>query len=174
MAKKTVAPTIVNRNITIEQARIGFKNFTGKEGQYNPVGNRNFCIFLEDDIAQTLADDGWNIKYLEPRDPEDGKQAYLPVAVAYGKYPPRITMITGGGKSILDEDSVNILDWAEFENVDLIVRPYNWDVNGKQGVKAYLHVMYAEIIEDELAKKYRNVPDSASASADDKYIESED
>lgn len=166
MPKKTE----VNSNITIENARIGFRNFTGKESQFNRAGSRNFCIFLESDLASTLDKDGWNVKFLEPRDPDEEKQAYLPVEVKYLNFPPKITIITGAGSQILDEDTVNILDWAEIETVDLIVRPYNWELNGKFGVKAYLKTMYVTIIEDELAKKYRDVPISGTAP-DDEYEE---
>lgn len=163
-------PPEVKSTITIENARIGFRNFTGKESQFNRAGSRNFCIFLEPELATTLENDGWNVKFLEPRDPDEDKQAYLPVEVKYLNYPPKITIITGGGSQILDEDTVNILDWAEIENVDLIVRPYNWELNGKFGVKAYLKTMYVTIIEDELAQKYRNVPMSGT-TPDDEYEE---
>lgn len=169
MAKKQ-EPTVVTSNITIENARIGFRNFTGKESQFNRAGSRNFCIFLEDDLASTLVEDGWNVKFLEPRDPDEDRQPYLPVEVKYLRFPPKVTLITGGGMQILDEDTVNILDWAEIEAVDLIVRPYNWELNGKTGVKAYLKTMYVTIVEDELAKKYRDVPVSGT-DPDDTYEE---
>ena len=159
--KKEEVPE-VNSNITIENARIGFRNFTGKESQFNRAGSRNFCIFLEPPLAETLVADGWNVKFLEPRDPDEDPQAYLPVEVKYLRYPPKITLITGTGRQFLDEDTVNILDWAEIEAVDLIVRPYNWELNDKTGVKAYLKTMYITIVEDELAKKYRDVPVSGS------------
>ncbi len=155
-------PPEVNSNITVENARIGFRNFTGKESQFNRAGSRNFCIFLEPELATTLGSDGWNVKFLKPRDPDEDPQAYLPVEVKYLSYPPKITLITGTGRQFLDEDTVNILDWAEIEAVDLIVRPYNWELNGKTGVKAYLKTMYVTIVEDELAKKYRDVPISGT------------
>ena len=100
--------------------------------------------------------------FLEPRDPDEERQAYLPVEVKYLRYPPKITLITGSGRQFLDEDTVNILDWAEIEAVDLIIRPYNWELSGKKGVKAYLKTMYVTIVEDELAKKYRDVPVSGT------------
>lgn len=161
----------VKSNVTIENARIGFRNFTGKEGQFNPAGQRNFVVFLEPELAEILSTDGWNVKWLEPRDPGDDKQAYLPVSVTYNNYPPMVTLITSNGKNILDEDTIDILDWAELDQVDLIVRPYNWEVNDKSGVKAYLKTMYVSIVEDELAKKYQNVPDSAAAAADEPFID---
>lgn len=164
----------VKSTITIEDARIGFRNFTGKEGQFNPKGNRNFVVFLEPELAGTLFQDGWNVKYLDPRDPDDDKQAYLPIGVSYGHYPPRVLLITTTGKTYLDEDTINILDWAEIEIVDLIIRPYNWEVNKKTGVKAYLKAMYVTIVEDEFALKYKNVPDSAATSPDEEIQDSGD
>jgi hypothetical protein len=171
MATKKRSEPMIKSNITIENARIGFRNFTGKEGQFNPAGQRNFCVFLEDDVAELFAADGWNIKHLKPKDPGDPPQAYLQVAVSYANYAPKITLITGTGKNILDEDTVNILDWADIDNVDLIIRPYNWEVNQKKGVKAYLKTMYVTITEDEFADKYRNVPDSAMSSPDEEVLE---
>lgn len=154
-------------NITIENATIAFRNFSGKEGQFNPKGNRRFCVFLDPPLADVLIKDGWNVKFLEPRDQGDPKQAYLPVGVNYNHFPPRITLISGNGKTVLDEDSVNILDWAEIERVDLIIRPYNWEVNKKVGIKAYLKTMYITIAEDPLAAKYINIPDRGNVADDD-------
>lgn len=148
----------------MEGARIIFPNFSGKEGKFNPPGNRNFCVCLDDDLAQVLKKDGWNVRYLKPRDEEDPPQAYLQVRVMFGQIPPKIVMISSAGKTIIGEDEVNILDWAEFQKIDLVIRPYEWEVNDKRGVKAYLKTMYATIIEDEFADNYVDVPDSAKAS----------
>lgn len=152
---------MINKNLVIENAKIGFRNFSGKEGKFNPAGRRNFCVFLESDLGAGLENDGWNIRWLEPRDEGEERQAYLQVAVSYENIPPKIVLVTSHGKTQLDENSVNILDWAEIQNVDLIIRPYNWDVNGKSGVKAYVKSMYITLVEDEFESKYVDVPDSA-------------
>lgn len=157
----------MDKNIVLENARIGFRNFSGKEGRYNPAGRRNFCVFLDNQFAKELLKDGWNVRFLEPKDPKDEKQAYLQVTVSYAHIPPKIIAITSNNKTVLDEQTVNILDWAEIENVDLIVRPYNWEVGGKSGVKAYVKAMYITLVEDEFEAKYRDVPDTASALLDE-------
>lgn len=151
----------VNSNITIEGARIGFRNFSGKEGRFNAPGKRNFCVFLDDGLAEDLERDGWNIKYLQPREEGDDPQPYLQVSVMFGAIPPKIVLVTSRGKTPLGEDEINILDWAEISNVDLIIRPYNWEMGGKSGVKAYVKSMYVTVEEDRLEEKYADVPDSA-------------
>lgn len=164
---------MVNSNIVIESARIGFRNFSGKEGKFNPAGRRNFCVFLDMDIALALEKDGWNVRWLQPRDESEDRQPYLQISVSYDNIPPKIVLVTQKGKTIMDEDSVNILDWAEIQNVDIIIRPYNWEVNGKSGVKAYVKSMYVTIMEDSFESKYYDVPDSASTALvdyDDRLI----
>ena len=164
MSTKSKKEVSSMQNIIIENARIGFRNFTGKEGKYNASGRRNFCVFLETTVAADLEHLGWNIRWLEPRNPDEEKQAYLQIAVSYKNMPPKIVVITSRNKSILEEGTVHVLDWAEIDNVDLIVRPYNWEVNGKTGVKAYLKTMYITLVEDEFEKKYVDVPDAAILS----------
>lgn len=141
-------------NITIEGARIIFRNFKGEASQYNRKGDRNFCVVLDPETADALAADGWNVKVKEPREEGDDPLIYLKVKVAFGNFPPVIKQVTSAGAVQLDEDTVMVLDTAAIENVDMIVSPYEWEVNGKTGVSAYLKKMYVTIHEDDLDKKY--------------------
>lgn len=163
---------MANNNITIEGARIGFRNFSGAEGRFNPKGNRNFCVFLDDDKARILEEDGWNVKYLKPRNDDENPQPYLQVKVYFNNNPEirdnmQIILISHGKKTRLNEETIQILDWAEIENVDLIIRPYDWEVSGKTGRKAYLKSIYVTLKEDELESKYYDIPDSARGSIEE-------
>ena len=154
---------MANKNLAIESARIMFRNFSGKPGQYNNAGNRNFCVLLDDaHLAAALKRDGWNVRYLKPLSEDDDPQPYLQVAVRFDNYPPKIVLITSNGKTVLEENEVNILDWADIANVDLIINPSHYNVNGKEGIKAYLKSMYVTIEEDEFERKYADVPTSAA------------
>jgi hypothetical protein len=141
-------------NIVVENARLIFKNFAGEESKFNRAGNRNFCVILDGDSAEDLRQMGWNVKALRPREDEDEPTYYLQVTVAFGNFPPKVIMISGKTKTVLDEESISTLDYAEIANVDLIIRPYHWEVNGKEGIKAYLKTMYVTIEQDVFAGKY--------------------
>ena len=54
--------------VRIDNARVVFRNFEGAEGKFNPAGNRNFCVFLPDEIAKDMERDGWSIRWLDSRE----------------------------------------------------------------------------------------------------------
>ena len=151
--------------VVMEGARIAFRNFSGKEGKYNAAGQRNFAVFLDPQLAQDMASDGWNVKQLKPREEGDVPQDYLNVKVSYRGRPPRVVMVTSKGKTDLDEDSVMVLDWVEIANVDLILNPYHWDVSGNQGITAYVKSIFVTIVEDFLEQKYADVPENRIEAA---------
>lgn len=154
--------------ITIENARIIFRNFSGREGQYNREGDRNFGVIIEDpEIERQLKLDGWNVKYLKPRDEDDTDTPWVPVTVSYKGRPSRVVMINSRGRTDLGEDEVEVLDWMEIANVDLILNPYEWNVNGKSGIKAYLKTMFVTILEDDLELKYADIEEADPEEAED-------
>jgi len=144
----------VTDRVTIYNARLMFRNFSGEETQYNPKGNRNFCIFLDYSVAEKMEKDGWAIRWLDSKDPIEPPQPIISVKVSFGNFPPNIVLISEGKKSKITEDNINILDWVEIENCDVVLSPYTWTVRGQTGVKAYLRSMYITLLVDDLAKKY--------------------
>jgi hypothetical protein len=155
--------------ILLEDHRLIFKNFKGKEGPFNREGERNFAVVLDDDkLVKQLVEDGWNVKYLKPREgeEEDEQTAYLQVSVSYKNWPPRIFMITSRGRVPLGEDECEVLDYADIQDGrgDMILRPYHWEVSGKTGIKAYLQSLFVKINEDALELKYADVDEVQTRS----------
>ena len=149
---------VVNNQLNIEGAQIGFRNFAGEEGPYNRAGERSFAVFLDKELANNLLADGWNVKFPKERemepDQEDTRSPHLQVSVAFNNFPPKVVVIADGNPTVLGEDDVSMLDWAEIDLVDLVIRPYNWTMNGQTGVKAYLKAIYVTIRTDAFSSKY--------------------
>src|SRR3954466_14802410 len=98
------------KTFMVEDAPIIFRNFSGREGQYNREGDRNFAVILTEDVAQQMLKDGWNVKYLDPREEGDEPTPYISVSVNFKNRPPRVVLLTSTSRTQLDEDSVEVLD----------------------------------------------------------------
>ncbi len=148
------------RPVSLENVRIGFRNFEGKEGPYNRKGERSFAVFLDMETAQAMAADGWNVKFPKENpdrvDPDEpSRDPHIQVSVAFEYYPPNVFLVSQDQQPTrLGEHEVGMLDWAEIEHVDLVLRPYVWTVNQNSGIKAYLKAGYFTIVTDKFAKKY--------------------
>lgn len=145
--------------VSLENVRIGFRNFEGREGPYNKAGERSFAVFLDRQTADAMAADGWNVKFPKENgnavDPDqEPRDAYLQVSVGFDFYPANVILVSNGNPTRLSEEEVLMLDWAEIENVDLVLRPYEWSVNRNSGIKAYLKSGYFTIVSDPFAAKY--------------------
>lgn len=158
-----------DNTVLLENVKIIFRNFAGKEGPFNSEGDRNFAVLLTPEMADGLSADGWHIKTTKERELDEGEttggEPYLPVKVGYKGRPPQVVMVTSRGRTNLSENEVELIDWADIQNVDLIVRPFDWVVNGKTGRKAYLKSIYVTINEDELELKYADVKHIGSSGA---------
>ncbi len=150
------------RNVTIEDCQIVLRNFTGKEGKFNPPGSRNFGVLLSPEQAEDMADLGWNVKYFKPRDDEPIGQAFIKVAVSYENKPPKILMVTSRGKTFLDEDTVDSLDHVDIQVADVTLNPYEHSFNGG-GVKAYAKTLVVQVVEDYLEMKWDRIIESMQA-----------
>ena len=128
--------------VQIDNARIIYRNFAGAPSKFNREGDRNFAVVIEDqDIAEALTEKGWNVKIKPPREEGDEPFMFLPVKVKFNDIGPRLYLqnsLGGRNRVTLDEDTVGILDNVDITNVDLDIRPYDWDVQGKTGRTAYL------------------------------------
>ena len=146
------------RIIEVENARIIYPNFRGLEGQYNKKGDRNFVIKLSEEEAQPFIDAGIRVKTRPSRDYEDEQDYLVRVNVNMeSEYPPHIVMITRRNQTVLDSESVGLLDKANIESVDLAINIYRRrtpDGKGIASVTAYLNEMYVTIFESRLREKY--------------------
>lgn len=134
--KVTFAPRGI---LQIDDARIIFRNFSGKPDKYNREGDRNFAVVFDDqEIANALIEEGWNVKIKPPREEGDVPFMYLPVKIKFNDRGPIVYLESGSSRNKLDEESVNTLDYIDILSVDMDLRPYDWEINGKSGRTAYL------------------------------------
>ena len=141
----------------IDDARIVYRNFSGKASMYNREGDRNFSVVIPNrDIADELIDAGWNVKVKPPREDGDEPFIHLPVKIKFNGRGPIVYIRSGKAMVKLDEDTIDQLDNISILSVDLDIRPYDWDINGKRGRTAYLQSICVTQEVDRFAEKYSN------------------
>lgn len=141
--------------LQIDDAKITFRNFRGEGDKRNREGDRNFALIIPtEEIADALLKEGWNVKIKDPSEEGDTPFMRLPVKVKFNDRGPHVYLRTGNKVNRLDEESVSILDDIDILSVNMDIRPYDWEVNGKTGRTAYLQSI--EVIQevDRFAAKY--------------------
>lgn len=142
--------------LQIDDCMITFKNFSGIAGPYNREGDRSFAIIIPDqETADILVEEGWNVKIKPPREENAKPFIYLTVKVKYNDRGPHAYLKSGNRLNALDEESIGVLDNVDILSADLDIRPYDWEINGKTGRTAYLQSIKAiQKIFDRFADEY--------------------
>lgn len=162
-------------NLYLENAEVlpgSFRNFAGKASRYNKEGNRNFNIVISDEkMARRLINDGWNLHLMKPRgdDENDAPTRYkLNVTVSYRYRPPEIHLYSGKRETLLDEETIGTLDYADYSTADLTIRPRPWiDDDGSRKIKAYLAEMRVVIQPNRWDDKYARYMNREETDDDD-------
>lgn len=144
--------------LQIDNARIVYRNFTGEGSKFNREGDRNFAVIIEDQrTADELIERGWNVKIKPPRDEDDSPFMFLPVKVKFNDRGPTAYLKSGAADPVrLDEGTIGCIDEIDILSVNLDIRAYDWEVNGKVGRTAYLQsiLVFQEV--DRFAAMFDN------------------
>lgn len=145
-----------NGNILqIEDARIIYRNFSGVATKYNREGDRNFAVIIPtDEIKDILIKDGWNVKIKPPREEDESPFMYMPVKIKFNSRGPSAYVESGDSAQRLNEDTIGMLDDIDISSVNMDLRPYDWEVNGKTGRSAYLQAIYVIQNVDRFNSRY--------------------
>ena len=133
---------MVENNEILEHVYIApgsYRNFSGRIDAFNKTGDKKFSVFLPADVAADLESIGWYIKHKPPYQEGGDPQYQLDIAVGYDRWPPSVKVkASDGTETYLTQETVGILDSMDIADATVEIRPYNWEVNGKMGCKAYL------------------------------------
>jgi hypothetical protein len=136
-----------------------WRNFEGKLGRFNAEGQKNFNIVLDKEGAEFLMDEGFKVKFKEPKiEGEEGIYT-LKINVNFGGYKaPEIWMKNNHGNTQLNKDDVKILDWADIVEYFLVFNP-----NIKpDSMTAYLDKLLCTVQESEYESQFFDEEDSAT------------
>ena len=146
---------IHNGILQIEDARIIYRNFSGIGSKYNREGDRNFAVIIPNqEICDQLINEGWNVKIKPPRDDDESPFMFLPVKVKFNNRGPGVYVVSGKNVQKLSEETIDMLDEIDISSVDMDIRGYDWEVNGKTGKSAYLQAINVIQNIDRFGAKY--------------------
>ena len=141
--------------VEMNDVRITHKNFAGEGTPYNRKGDRNFSVIIDDqEVADALINEGFNVKIKEYDDGDDPFM-FLKVNVKFNARGPAVYLKTGDNVTRLNEETVACLDDVDIESIDLDIRAYDWDVNGRTGRTAYLQSILVTQRIDRFAARWQ-------------------
>ena len=141
--------------LEIEDARIIYRNFEGRGDKFNREGDRNFAVIIpSQEICDQLIEAGWNVKIKPPREDGDDPFMFLPVKIRFNARGPAAYVRSGDKITRLNEETIGMLDEIDIQSVDMDLRPFDWEVNGRVGRSAYLQAIEVTQSFDRFAAKY--------------------
>lgn len=156
-------------DVTFKDVTLRFKNFSGKETDFNAAGQRNFNVELTEDMAEYLNNvelttksgqtvKGANVKTYVPK--EEGAEPRYSIRVKFGDIEPeQMWYVTSKGKIRLTMDNVGILDRMFIEKAKVQVRLSAWEQRGRCGITAYLKNLVVWVREDDFADDLDDIPE---------------
>lgn len=140
--------------LRIADTNLIFRNLSGKTSEYNKNGERITGVIIPPEMVDQLVDEGWNVKHTNPRDPQAEPLYYMNVKCRFDNIPPRVYLCTERKKTLLDEETINQIDYSEISSVDIEISPYDYTTALGSGRTAYIKNMYVNVVEDYFAEKY--------------------
>lgn len=138
-----VADNVRLTHVTIAPGR--FRNFSGARTDWNKTGAHKFTIFLPVELGENLKEIGWNTKLMDPYREGDDPKYKLEIEASWdskgGRFAPPVIKLYSwdGTETMLNEETVGLLDSTDIADAELEIRPHNWKSDdGKSGCKAYL------------------------------------
>lgn len=159
---------LARRDVTLQNAQIIYKNFEGREEQFNAEGQRYFHVLLDVATADILEREGYNIKRKPPLEEGSEPFIHMKIKVNFKGRPPTVALISKskGTRNTLDEDTVQLADHADFEKIDMTISPYDWKLkSGQTGRTAYLQSFYGVLYENPLDALYAEYIEEGEAAA---------
>ena len=148
--------------ISIENTRFIWRtNFSGdpERDTFGSEARKANVVIPTEEQAMELIEQGFNVKQTRPKPGEE--EGFVPtyfvaVNVNYDtNWPPKIWLVSGKSeKTLLDADSIDILDKIYVLNVDVVLNPYCNQRTGKSSL--YVRTMYVtqDIEDDPFAARY--------------------
>ena len=147
-----------------------FPNLEGRRDRYNTNGDRSFRLkFNDNEFAQQLAEDGWNIKIYTPKNDDYEPYYYMNVKTKFRcdsdkvRQDPEIHRVNAKNDILCTAEDMATIDndymSRKVIRTDLSINPYPWHNPGMgdgEGVTAYLREMWVEVKDSPFAARYAN------------------
>lgn len=153
------------RLLNIEDARIIWTNFAGEATKYTREGEQYFTLVIPTvEMYEALMNDvndmgvPWNVKLSEPRTEDEEPFMRMKVKVKFNDYGPKVYLQSGNKTTELNEQTIACLDRMAISKIDMFIRPFDGEANGKPYRAAYLQSMHVaqDLYADPYADRINN------------------
>lgn len=144
---------ITPRNISIEGAKVRYRDLSGEPSKFNKTGQRNITIELDMEDALALQELGYNVRF--PEVGPDGDERAPLLKIVMSKF-SKVYRVNSERQTLrlLGEHEIGDLMSYRFVNVDLTFYGREYEVGKNKGLSANLTKGYFDVEETYFDQKY--------------------